>query len=82
MNSGFIAGVLAVALSVASAFPGAAQAQSGELPECNGNNVWTTHVLLVPEPFGVTFETYLCTPEGWVLVGSSYCSNDGNCSSD
>lgn len=82
MNSGFIAGGLAVALSVASAFPGTARAQSGELPECNEGNVWTTQQVEIPEAFGTTYDLYLCMPGGWMLVGSTYCSNDGYCSSD
>lgn len=82
MNSGFLAGVLAVVLSVASAFPGTALAQSGELPECNAGNVWTTQQVAVPGESGVTYDLYLCTPEGWMLVGSTYCSNDGHCTSD
>lgn len=82
MKSGFLAGIFAVALSVASAFPGAAQAQSGELPECNEGNVWTSQEVVLVDAFGVTRLLYLCTPEGWMLVGASYCSLDGNCSSD
>lgn len=82
MNSGFLAGVLAVALSLASAFPGAAQAQSGELPVCNEASLWSVAVTTETDALGTLSLTFLCTPDGWLLVGASYCSVTGSCSSD
>ncbi|MBX3712753.1 MAG: hypothetical protein KF800_12390 [Lysobacter sp.] len=82
MKSGFLAGILAVALSVASALPGAAQAQSGELPVCNEGSLWSVAVTTETDALGTLSLTFLCTPDGWLLVGVSYCSVTGNCSSD
>ena len=82
MNSGFLAGVLAVALSVASAFPGSARAQSGELPTCNEAALWSVAETVEVDALGTLRLTFLCTPDGWLLVGASYCSAAGNCSSD
>jgi len=82
MKSGFLAGVLAVALSVASAFPGAAKAQSGELPGCDETSLWSVAETVRVDALGTLRLTYLCTPDGWLLVGASFCAITGNCSSD
>lgn len=82
MKSGFLAGVLAVALSVASAFPGTALAQSNELPVCNESSLWSVAETLQVDALGTLRLTFLCTPDGWLLVGASYCSITGSCSSD
>lgn len=82
MKSGFLAGVLAVALSAASAFPETARAQSTELPTCDESSLWSVAETVEVDALGTLRLTFLCTPDGWLLVGASYCSISGTCSSD
>jgi hypothetical protein len=81
MKHGFIAGALAVclALGLGSA---PAHAQSGELPVCNEASLWSVAVTTETDLLGTLSLTFLCTPDGWLLVGVSYCSVTGSCSSD
>jgi hypothetical protein len=81
MKHGLIAGALAVclALGLGSA---PAHAQSSELPVCNEASLWSVAVTTEIDPLGTLSLTFLCTPDGWLLVGASYCSVTGSCSSD
>ncbi len=82
MKQGFIAGAFAVCMALGIVASPAAHAQSNELPTCDENSLWTVAETVQVDALGTLRLTYLCTPDGWLLVGVSYCSITGNCSSD
>jgi hypothetical protein len=82
MKQGFLLGLIAAAAAFAIGFAGPATAQSGELPECNEATLWTVAETSVSDPLGTLWQQYQCMPEGWQLIGETYCSVDGNCSSN
>lgn len=82
MKHGFIAGAFAVCLALGLGGAPVARAQSTELPVCNEGSLWSVAVTTETDALGTLSLTYLCTPDGWLLVGVSYCSVTGSCSSD
>jgi len=82
MKQGFLSGIAAVAIALALGVPNPAKAQSIGLPECNEATLWTVAETTVIDLFGTLRLFYQCVPEGWQLIGASYCSVDGGCSSD
>ena len=82
MKRGFLSGAAAVVAAVAMGFASPSPAQSTDLPECNEATLWTVAETVVADPFGTLWLTYVCVPEGWLLVGATYCSMDGGCSSN
>ena len=82
MKQGFLSGIAAVAAGLALGFANPAKAQSIDLPECNEATLWTVAETSVTDPFGTLWLLYQCVPEGWQLIGATYCSGDGGCSSN
>lgn len=82
MRHGFIAGVFAVCMALGIGASPVAHAQSNELPTCDENALWSVAETVQVDEFGALRLTYLCTPNGWLLIGASYCTTSGNCSSD
>lgn len=80
MRRAFLAALAATALAFGMAAPAPVQAAT-ELSLCTEANVWSVEVIDLPIVGGYAQLYYLCTPEGWMLVGATYCAG-GNCSSD
>lgn len=82
MKHGFIAGAFAVCMALGIGAAPVAHAQSNELPTCDETSLWSVAETVQIDALGTLRLTYLCTPDGWLLVGVNYCSITGNCSSD
>lgn len=82
MKQGFLSGIAAVIAAAALGFASPSAAQSADLPECNEATLWTVAETMVTDPFGTLWLIYVCVPEGWQLIGATYCSTDGGCSSN
>jgi hypothetical protein len=82
MKHSLVKGVVLSAISLAISIAQPVAAQSASLPACDEAAVWTVAETSVTDPLGTLWSMYLCTPEGWQLVGESYCSSDGSCSSN
>ena len=82
MKYGFIVGAFAVCMALGIGAVPAAHAQSSTLPICDEASLWSVAETEEIDALGTLRLTYLCTPDGWLLVGASYCSITGNCSSD
>lgn len=82
MKQAFLSGLAAAALGLALGFTGPAKAQSGELPVCSESTLWAVTEVSRPDAFGTLWLMYQCSPDGWWLIGATYCSTDGGCSSN
>lgn len=82
MKQGFLSGIAATVAALAFGFANPATAQSGGLPECNEATLWTVAETSMTDAFGTLWLMYQCVPEGWQLIGATYCSVDGGCSSN
>lgn len=82
MKYGLITGAFAVCLALGLGSAPPAHAQSNELPVCDESSLWSIAETVETDALGTLHLTYLCTPDGWLLVGASYCSVTGSCSSD
>ena len=70
-----------VALAVGIGMSAPARANPPGLSECTESKLWTVESLITSNWPDYTELVYLCTTDGWVLIGSTYCSG-GICSSD
>jgi hypothetical protein len=50
--------------------------------ECNESTYGAFQLTSEVAPEGTYVYFYGCTEYGWILYGTSFCDNDGNCSSD
>lgn len=82
MKQAFASGIAAVAIALAIGLSSPAKAQSIDLPACDETTLWTVTETSVTDPFGTLRLFYQCVPAGWQLIGATYCSVDGGCSSD
>ncbi len=82
MRQGFLSGIAAAVIALALGVSSPAKAQSIDLPECNEATLWTVTETSVADPFGTLWLFFQCVPEGWQLIGATYCSIDGGCSSN
>lgn len=80
MRRSFLAAMAATALAFGMTAPTSVHAAT-ELSECTEANLWSVEAIDQPVEGGYAQFYYLCTPDGWMFVGSTYCSG-GNCSSD
>lgn len=80
MRRAFLAALAATALALGMTMPAPAQAAT-ELSLCTEANVWSVEVIDLPILGGYAQLHYLCTPDGWMLFGATYCVG-GDCSSD
>lgn len=50
--------------------------------ECNESTYGAFQLTSETAPEGTYVYFYGCTEYGWILYGTSFCDNDGNCYSD
>lgn len=82
MKRVFLSGVAAAIGVVALGFVSPLAAQSTDLPACDEATLWTIAETVETDPFGTLWLIYECEPDGWQLIGATYCGTDGGCSSN
>lgn len=80
MRRAVLTALAATALAFGMAAPAPVRAAT-ELSPCTEANVWSVEVIDQPLAGGYAQLYYLCTPDGWMLIGATYCVG-GDCSSD
>lgn len=80
MNTSIRIGVAIAVLACAMTQPARAEVLPGYT--CDANSLWTFEWTSVTVSSGTYHYLYGCTESGWLLFGTAYCDNDGNCYSD
>lgn len=82
MKQGFFSGIAATVFAMALGLSAPAKAQSIDLPLCDESTLWAVTETSLTDLFGTLWLVYQCVPGGWQLIGVTYCSVDGGCSSN